>query len=95
MSQLVKVLWPEVFTNPDFEYAETKNAKKQAMADAYTGWANCTVLGLCGPPSLPDNFGKGMVKIGNFIGTKELAKTYPTSSSKRKGPRARKPKIDP
>ena len=75
MSQLDKVWWPEVFTNPDFVYAETKDTKKQATADAYMGWANCLV-GNKG--EMPEGFGKGMVKIRQVIGHEEMTKTMPS-----------------
>ena len=74
MSQRVKVWGPEVFTNPDFEYAETKDAKKRATADAYVGWANCLVGNKGG---MPEGFGKGMAKVREIIGHKEMMKTMP------------------
>ena len=54
-------MWPEVFTNPDFEYDPSdKDHVAKALADGLSGWGNC-VLG-----NIPEGFGMGMVKIGEF-----------------------------
>lgn len=54
-------IWPEVFTNPDYQPTD----KATACADGLTGWANC----YAGTP-IPENFGKGMAKIAKLLGTR-------------------------
>ncbi len=55
--------WPEVFTNPDFEYEETPEGYKMAIVDGLTGWGMCHAGN-----SPPESFGRGMEKIQNRIG---------------------------
>ena len=61
-----KYLWPEVFTDVNFdydkEYPEEKIRKATAIADGLTGWGNCMAGG-----DIPENFGKSMVKIGKIL----------------------------
>ncbi len=59
-------IWPEVFTNPDFEYGP--DDKMQAVADGLAGWACCAL----GKP--PENFGQGMVRVGEATGVGALEK---------------------
>jgi len=63
------IIWPEVFTNPDFEYdPNDKLHVGKALADGLSGWGAC-VLG-----NIPHGFGDGMVKISMFAGCGTLAK---------------------
>lgn len=57
------MIWPEVFTNPDFAYVG-KDAKPTAITDGLCGWGNCHA-----GAKLPESggFGKGMVKIGKIL----------------------------
>ena len=56
-----KVCWPEVFTNPYFEYdPNDKRHVALAIADGLAGWGYC-VLG-----DIPAGFGDGMVKISRI-----------------------------
>ncbi len=59
-----RIIWPEVFTDEDFEYEDTPRKRLHAVADALTGWANCQ-LGIDKPPA---QFGRGMVKIAGVVG---------------------------
>lgn len=64
-----KVIWPEVFTNPDFEYPADLPEKKlhaAAMADALIGWGNCYI---CPPPPA---FGYGMIKCSAIVGQGQI-----------------------
>ena len=56
---MMQFIWPEVFTNPDFRYAG-KKAYEEALSDGLQGWALCY-----SGAEVPENFGKGMVKIGS------------------------------
>lgn len=63
-------IWPEVFTNPEFEYESDRpelETEGRAIADGLNGWGNC----FCGgkPPS---GFGDGMVKICRVTGSATL-----------------------
>jgi hypothetical protein len=59
-----QVLWSTVFTDPDFEYDLTDPLiKKIACADCLLGWATCYL------EKPPDQFGWGMLKIMDIIGT--------------------------
>ena len=60
-----KMLWPEVITNPDFEYGPvTKESRMAACAHGLTAWAAATL------DEAPENFGYGMIKIATFLGMK-------------------------
>jgi len=67
MEEMTKPLWPEVFTNPDFEYDESdlEEAKKKACADGIVGWMlhNATKF-----PHPPENFNLGLSKIRKILG---------------------------
>jgi hypothetical protein len=52
-------IWPKVFINGVEKYTD----KKQAIADAYCGWALCM-----SGESPVKNFGEGMVFIGEYLG---------------------------
>lgn len=57
------IIWPEVFTNPDFEYDPKDELRaSSALADGLEGWACCAL------EKQPDGFGNGMVKIGALLG---------------------------
>lgn len=58
-------IWPEIFTNKDFEYKEEdpKTLKAIACADGLSGWGIC-MTGF----SPPEHFGMAMVKIGEILG---------------------------
>ncbi len=56
-----KISWPEVISNPDFQYSGEK-IKARAVADGLSAWACCSMA------SPPENFGFGMIKIGEAIG---------------------------
>jgi hypothetical protein len=58
-------IWPEVFTNPSFEYGAKD--ERRALADALEGWGLC----MCGA-AVPEGFGKGMVKIASFYPGKAM-----------------------
>lgn len=63
MSELItdKAIWPEVFTDPDFEYdADDPLHVGKAFADGLSGWA-CCIHG-----DVPEGFGLGMAKIAMF-----------------------------
>ncbi len=64
--------WPEVFTDPDFEYQDTKQAQEEAKADAWLGWGLCLMR-----KEPPEGFGAGMVKILKAIGLEEFKKITP------------------
>lgn len=50
--------WPQVFINGNYNY----NDPKQALADAYSGWGLCSA-----GADIPENFGKGMVFIAEYL----------------------------
>ena len=56
-------IWPEVFTNGAFDYAQGEDGRWAAIADGHTGWGNC----MSGNKP-PENFGKGMACISARIG---------------------------
>ncbi len=62
-----QVIWPEIFTNENFTYPFSGIEKTQryaaAVADGLCGWANCHLGG-----DVPENFGRGMVKISKIVG---------------------------
>ena len=74
------LIWPEVFTNPDFQYGDTESDLILAICDGLTGWGNCHA----GAP-IPEGFGRGMVKIGVLTGAftpeelMKIAKALPSS----------------
>ena len=60
----MKLIWPGIFTDENFEYAENTEQPATAIADGLMGWGNCHAGG-----EIPKNFGKGMVKINKIAGT--------------------------
>lgn len=56
-------MWPDVFEKGEANYSQDKKGRGEALADANTGWGNCHAG--CKPP---ENFGKGMVVIGEHLG---------------------------
>ena len=56
-------IWPDVFEEGTYNYPKTKEGRGKALADANTGWAICQSGG-----KPPENFGKGMVVIGEALG---------------------------
>lgn len=56
------IIWPEVFTNPDFSYTGEDDQFACAVADGLSGWACCYM------EMRPEGFGKGMAKIHTVIG---------------------------
>lgn len=59
--------FPEVFTNPNFEYSDIKHfdakqTKRLACADGLMGWSLCMFGN-----KPPKTFGEGMVKIGEIL----------------------------
>jgi len=61
-----KYIWPDVFTDPDYEYAGDKQ-KDMAIADGLMGWGILMISN-----KRPDNFGLGMFKIDRIIGEQAL-----------------------
>ena len=58
------ISWPKVFTDPDFEYDLADDATPAlALADGLCGWACCVMA------KPPEQFGHGMVKVGDIVGT--------------------------
>ena len=53
--------WPQVFTDPDFEYGP--DDAKRAVADGLSGWACCHA-----GDKYPKHFGTGMLKVGDATG---------------------------
>ncbi len=73
----VMCIWPEVFTNENYEYPDTPKGKAMAVADGLSGWASCSIT-----PKVPDYFGMGMMKIGillDIIATSENLMNYSTA----------------
>ncbi len=61
--QQLHFIWPEVFTNENFNYDVNDHLhKKLALANGLVGWAICMSGGA--PPKL---FGVAMVKIGSLL----------------------------
>jgi len=60
----ITIMWPEVFTNPNFEYPEGHDGKGEAIANGLMGWANCIIT----KDEIPKGFGEGMVKIFYRLG---------------------------
>ncbi len=59
----MKIIWAEVIIDPDFEYGPvTEESRQAACADGLDAWA-CRTL-----ESPPENFGRGLVKIGQHLG---------------------------
>lgn len=58
-----KIIWPEVFIDPS---SVTYTERSKAIADGLVGWANCRITPI--GEDLPEMFGMGMVKIGDFLG---------------------------
>ena len=57
-----KMIWPEVITDPDFEYGpNTKESRAGACADGLNAWTCCVM------ERSPENFGLGLVKIMNYL----------------------------
>lgn len=56
----VILIWPEVITNPDYEYTG-EYIRERAIADGLAAW------GCCSMELRPKNFGKGMLKIGKIL----------------------------
>ena len=74
-----KMLWPEVFTNPGYNYSQFKkhDQKACACADGLEGWGNC----ISGLADMPPNgqFGWALIKISKVLGisaTKENLMAY-------------------
>lgn len=61
MAQM-EIIWPEVFGTDGFRYK--KGDEALACADGLVGWGNCAFC----RGRIPDDFGKGMIKIGQFLG---------------------------
>ncbi len=57
------LLWPDVFTDESLQYADMPEGKTAALCDALLGWGNCSA-----GATVPEGFGRGMVKIGEFLG---------------------------
>lgn len=62
MEQKLEVMWPAVFTKGHREYQD----KRQAVADAYCGWAIC----MSGNEPT-DKFGEGMAFIQDYLAAGE------------------------
>lgn len=63
-----EMIWPEVITNPDFEYGPaTKESQMAACADGLSAWACCVL------EQAPKNFGYGIIKIGKHLEMKIAA----------------------
>ena len=58
----INLQWHPVFTDPDFEFPQDENPWR-VMAQAYAAWGNAHMGG-----GIPDNFGMGMAKVGQFLG---------------------------
>ena len=72
-----KIFWPEVFTNPDFEYNPNHHGiEKDACIDGLLGWANCLISS-----KLPRRFGEGMWKIGKLLKIEDEDATYENLSA--------------
>ena len=67
MEEMLAPNWPEVFTNPDFEYDESDlvKTKAKACADGIVGWMlhNATKF-----PHPPEHFNLGLSKIRIIVG---------------------------
>lgn len=61
MSAPLEAVWPVVFINGKDNFT----SKKQAVAAALCGWANCEA-GISEKP--PEKFGEGMVFINKYVG---------------------------
>ena len=59
----LEVFWPPILTDPDFEY-EGEHVRERAIADGLTGWG----LSHAGNKA-PQQFGMGMAKISEIVGT--------------------------
>lgn len=57
------VIWPEIFTNKDFEYPIGAIQPNTVITDGLIGWSCCMARA-----ALPENFGKGMAKILEIVG---------------------------
>ena len=69
--------WPAVFTDETFEYdaPDPQINRDSAVVDGLSGWAICMSGGGVDSPEererrcgIPNNFGKGMVKIHKVLG---------------------------
>jgi len=58
------IIWPEIFTDKDFEYSKKIKQPNAAVADGLTGWANCHMS-----EGIPRHFSNGMLKILQITGT--------------------------
>ncbi len=58
----MNITWPEVITNPDYEYSG-EYIRERAIAEGLCAWANCYM------EKPPENFGKGMAKISAIVGS--------------------------
>lgn len=56
------MIFPEVFTNLEFQYPDTEISKALACADGLIGWGHC-IMGM----ETPRHFGKGIVKISQVL----------------------------
>ena len=75
MKVVTKVCWPEVFTNPDFEYTGN-DAYRYAIADGLSGWG-CSYM-----ETRPENFGQGMAKIAIVTKSNALPETLKKLANK-------------
>ena len=56
------MIWPEVITNPSFEFGpKTKESQAAACADGLMAWGCCVL------EKSPENFGHGLVKIMHHL----------------------------
>ncbi len=81
----MNVIWPRVFTDPDFAYEDDEDAYPLALVDGHLGWALCHA-----GHDPPENFGQGMVKVGEITGSALPDKLHELSAkwlAERKGNR--------
>jgi len=78
MEMNITIMWPDVFTAPSFEYPEGHDSKGAAIADGLVGWANCIIS----KDKIPDQFGKGMIKVGARVGISPTAENLSSAADK-------------
>ena len=57
------MIFPEIFTDPKFEYPKDTKQPHTAVADGLSGWGCCFA-----GSKPPENFGKGMCEIAAITG---------------------------
>lgn len=74
------ITWDEVFNTGKIDYPNTHEGTGAAIATGLCGWANCMMGN-----KPPENFGNGMVALGQFLAISPTADGFKEAADKWEG----------